>query len=197
MTSIVPLSFDHHLLPIHALGAAISIEPVKTYSPVLVYRVSFPNGFNLRISNAGCGWNVMVNDDLLTSRELSPFELLDFCEECSLRTDKPEEPEWKLKTFGEGGRLGKLTPISFEGMLKLHSFGARRILMDRIKYPELGYEIAFPNGRLRVEKMLEYGDDLWDVHGDGIWSTKLTEDELIALCEEFSKSEGGEEAAGA
>ena len=82
-----------------------------------------------------------------------------------------------------------LTPISFGGLMKLQSLGAKHIYMEPISGRWLSYIITFPKGSLHAQKW--ESSDLWNVDGDGPrWD--LTEDELIALCEEFSKPEGGE-----
>ena len=193
MTRITPIGFQN-LLRIHSFGANVTIDPIVTYDLALSYRVSFPNGFTLCASNTGFSdqWVVIINGDVLNMRcFLTQRELIDLCEEYSRRTDKPEEDESEMETC-EGERSMILTPISFSGLMKIHSLGAKHIFMEPIESCWLSYTITFPKGSLHAQKWAS--SDLWNVAGDGPrWNRwNLTEDELIALCEEFSKPEGDE-----
>ena len=193
MTRITPIGFQN-LLRIHSLGANITVDPIRTYDLALSYRVSFPNGFTLCASNTGFSdqWVVMINGDVQNMRRiLTQREFIDLCEEYSRRTDKPEVIESETETR-IGRRSMMLTPISFGGLMKIHSLGAKHIYMEPIESPWLSYGITFPKGSLYAQKWAS--SDLWNVAGDGPrWNRwNLTEDELIALCEEFSKPEGGE-----
>jgi len=190
MTRITPIGFQN-LLRIHSLGASITINPIRTYDLALSYRVSFPNGFTLCASNTGFSdqWVVVINGDVQNMRRLlTQREFVDLCEEYSRRTDKPEvvESETEIRI---GRRSMMLTLISFDGLMKIHSLGAEHICMEPIESCWLSYTITFPKGSLYAQKWAS--SDLWNVAGDTTgWN--LTEDELIALCEEFSKPEGGE-----
>ena len=190
MTKITPIGFKN-LIRIHSLGANITIDPIKTYDLALSYRVSFPNGFTLCASNTGSSdqWVVVINGDAQNMRcSLTQREFVDLCEEYSRRTDKPEVVESETETR-IGRRSMMLTPISFDGLMKIHSLGAKHICMEPIESCWLSYIITFPKGSLYAQKWASA--DLWNVAGDTTgWN--LTEDELIALCEEFSKPEGGE-----
>lgn len=190
MTRITPIGFQN-LLRIHSLGANITIDPIRTYDLALSYRVSFPNGFTLCASNTGFSdqWVVVINGDVLNMRcPLTEREFIDLCEEYSRRTDKPEVVESETETR-IGRRSMMLTPISFDGLMKIRSLGAKRVCMEPIESCWLSYIITFPKGCLHAQKWAS--SDLWNVAGDTMgWN--LTEDELIALCEEFSKPEGGE-----
>lgn len=194
MTRITPICFKN-LIRIHSLGANITIDPIATYDVALSYRVSFPNGFTLCASNTGSSdqWVVVINGDVLNMRcSLTQRDFIDLCEEYSRRTDKPEVVESKTETR-IGRRSMMLTPISFGGLMKIYSMGAKHIYMEPILRNALSYIITFPNkGSLHAQKWAS--SDLWNVAGDGPrWNRwDLTEDELIALCEEFSKPEGGE-----
>ena len=193
MTRITPIGFQN-LLRIHALGANITIDPIVTYDLALSYRVSFPNGFTLCASNTGFSdqWVVVINGDVLNKRcFLAQREFIDLCEEYSRRTDKPEVDESETETR-IGRRSMMLTPISFGSLMKIHSLGAKHICMEPIDSCWLSYIITFPKGSLHAQKWAS--SDLWNVAGDGPrWNRwNLTEDELIALCEEFSKPEGDE-----
>ncbi|MBP5633927.1 hypothetical protein J6X13_03260 [Candidatus Saccharibacteria bacterium] len=115
----------------------------------------------------------------------------------------------------------KFTPITFEGLMKIHALGAESITMRPID-PEdlyLGYTIKFPNGFwLWAEKQKNFlgcrKSDLFSVrilYCGKEWYGKLvegrgyeyelipeyyTEEGFIELCEKFSlrtdKPEGGE-----
>ena len=104
----------------------------------------------------------------------------------------------------------KFTPITFEGLMKIHALGAESITMRPID-PEdlyLGYTIKFPNGFwLWAEKQKNFlgcrKSDLFSVrilYCGKEWYGKLpeyfTEEGFIELCERFSlrtdKPEGGE-----